>query len=1215
MENVISTGIRRSLLSLRCFVALLLAVCGLTVAAPALGQPEIRDLRIEPAELTLAPGEQATLRVYALYGDDTESLLSSGVVFELSDSDVARIEGFVLTALHGGDSRIRAEHPESGAHEEDPAIVTVLKVTSLAISPASVSLVAGRTTQLRALATLENGATGVDITEGVDWESRKRTVAKVSNLPGSKGLVSAMDSGRAEISIEDPESGEKSEKNSMFVDVTGSGGGDDGDDEDSDIDKLVVEPSSGGLLPGETIQLRVIAEYEDGSSADVTSECTFRSRRDKTAEVSSAGLVTAGESGSAKISIEHSSGISPRNAAEFWVGEVEQLTLEPKNPVLVVGDTLAMRVIATFDNGRSADLTQQVSWDSGKTRVASVGDSAGAKGRLTARTSGETLIVARDRESGAKTSKDEGSVIVVEEGQDPETIVPDPEKERSLRDIKNLIFDPAVLHLRPGESRTVRVTAVYDDGWTEDVSEHVELRSRNRRVVEVGDDTLVTALDGGDSEVRARYRDAGRKSRVGLEVQVSRLASLRITPAAIGLKPGESMQLRAMATYDDGSAEVDVTELVEWDSSRHSVAAVDNAAMKGLLTGLAEGKTDIQIEDPLSRTRSDRSNGRVEVGDDVDPSGPAGSADQIVGLAFDPPVLSLAVGGTAAFDVLGILGDGSRIPLDIGELRLNIASRRVASLEKEGEVFGRRGGSTELHTEHRASGTEAALPISVREIIRLEIDPADAAVRLGATLQLRALAEMNDGTTGLDVTDQVEWRSRDRSTVSVEDRGDPSPGLLTGIAAGTGQIEVRHGASRTTSDASTGNVIVVEHLERIYVEPTRVFADVGKDIQFQAFAIFADGSTVEVTKAVVWTVSDLTIATISADGSLTVRGAGETVVKATDLATGVSSTLSNGDASLSTSGEPGSGGGAPIRLQISTLPNEVLSSPANVVLTSGESTQLYALLSVEGEPYPFDRTDDSVWFSTNANAVPVENGRITCRESGSARISVALADGSLTSGGPLGDVDVDCTSADVVELLIRPDSVDVDYGDTKQLRAYRIYANGSELEVTRKVIWESERPAAVSVIESGEQGGKVTAHGDDIVKIIAYDADFDISSDDTNANSEIGVRKTRTRLEIFPIYPLADPDGIHRGYVGQLMIMKAKVWFKSGVTQGVNLKVIWTSSDPATILMGTGLTSSSAFKVNQGNMLRPGEVTLTAAWPADEFSSDLEAEIELEVLP
>ena len=1205
-------------------------------AAPGSAR-EIRDLRIDPLEIILAPGASMTLRVFAIFDDETEEELLSGVEFEVKDHKVARIEGFVLTATGGGDTRIEASHEASNTREKDPAELDVLKVERLEISPTTLALEVGSRGQLRALATLEDGQTGVDITEGVDWESRKEGVAIVSNTPGSKGEVTGLSSGIAEISAEDPESGEKTEKNQMLVTVTGDGDGD-GDDEQEDsleIEELYFDDGNNNLIPGETRQITVTAEYEDGSTADVTADCLFRTRRAKVALVSNTGLVTAGEAGTAKIEIEHLRGEEPRKDLEIWVGEVEQLTLQPKNPRLEVGETLALKALATYDNGRNADVTKTVSWTSGKTRVVTVGEGGNAAGRLTAVSRGETTIMARDRSSGAKTEKRDGEVIVSNPGESPEDVPPDPDAERSNRDIKNLVFQPGSLSLRPGESQSVRVSAIYKDGWTEDVTDLVELRVRNRRVAAADTGGLITAIAGGESEIRARYADAGRSSRVPLQVQVAQLSSLRISPARIGIEPGETIQLRALAKFDNESTEVDVTESVQWSSDRDKIATINDSALRGLLTAVQSGSTEIEIRDPDSGTRNDRSSGRVEVGYGLDPTGPAGSSEKIVGLKAVPDALTLSVDGFAEFVINGVAEDGTLIPLSQEDLRLRISSRRVASLTNDGRIEGRRGGSTMLEIEYREEDLEAKLPIMVREIIRLEIYPADISLRVGSELQLQAIAEFNDGTTGVDVTDQVDWRSRDRSSVSIDDKDQK--GLVRGVEPGSGRIEIRHRFSQTMSDASTGNFQVVSGLQKIYIVPDNLLAEVGEQYEMTALAQFADGATVDVTDEVIWSVSNPSVANINDSGRLTVQSlAPSTIyVKAIDLQTGVSSTLSNGDAAVSTSnlngggndgddGDDGddndggnNGGGGPtlLGLQVSASPDTITATMQQEVLSPGESRQLYALLDVAEENEPYDRTSSALWFSTNEDAVPVEQGRITCREIGIAQISAALPDGSMTSTGTLGDLRVECTAAELVELRVTPADVDLNYGKSKQLRAYRVYSSGAEVEITSKAIWESEDPAGVSVIESGAQGGRVTAHEDAIVEVSAYDPEFDLSSEDTDSNARVSVRKTRVRLQIYPFIPSVDPDGTVRGRVGDPMSLKAKVWYASGATQGVNLLVNWSSSDESVVEMGTGRTSSSEFKVNQGRFLSSGEVEITATWPADEFSEELTDTIEVEVLP
>ena len=61
---------------------------------------------------------------------------------------------------------------------------------------------------------------------------------------------------------------------------------------------------------------------------------------------------------------------------------------------------------------------------------------------------------------------------------------------------------------------------------------------------------------------------------------------------------------------------------------------------------------------------------------------------------------------------------------------------------------------------------------------------------------------------------------------------------------------------------------------------------------------------------------------------------------------------------------------------------------------------------------------------------------------------------------------------------------------------------------------------------------------------------------------------------------------------------------------GVNVLVDWESNDESVLLM-----SPPGVNVNWGNALAPGTITVTARWPADEFSPEITDTVTVEVLP
>src|SRR5262245_17860221 len=155
---------RRFLNVERVGAVLLAALASLLLLATdgwASSQPRIRDIQIDPQVLTLAPGETKNLTAFAVYDDGSTKDVTTEVIFESRDDQVVQITGRTAKAIGAGETTIRASHPPSGEDASNPAEVTVLLITALAIQPASSTVQVGSTVQLHALATLEDGRTDI----------------------------------------------------------------------------------------------------------------------------------------------------------------------------------------------------------------------------------------------------------------------------------------------------------------------------------------------------------------------------------------------------------------------------------------------------------------------------------------------------------------------------------------------------------------------------------------------------------------------------------------------------------------------------------------------------------------------------------------------------------------------------------------------------------------------------------------------------------------------------------------------------------------------------------------------------------------------------------------------------------------------------------------------------------------------------------------------
>lgn len=1149
----------------------LVAFLGNVLVPPHVRAADLDELLVSPLLVELAPGEEAALVVTGVYDDGSEADLTNEVTFTSDDEDVAIVIGSTVVAVGHGEAEIDVEHGPSGVRADEPVDVTVWEILSLVVAPTAVTVQEGDTTQLTALAELSDGRTGFDVTEVVDWESDDTDVATVAD-----GLVTAIAPGEADISVSDPSSGTESENDASVVTVVPI------PDPDAKLLEVVATPEDILAIVGDVAQLTVMGVFDDDTIRDITDEVAFESNRLSVATVDDLGRVSALAPGVATIRVDHPSGRSASERPEIWVGELQELHLDPVDVLATVGDSFPFSALATYDNGLGADLTEQVAWSSDNTPVAVVSSFAGTRGQTTVVSAGTARISALHLGSGIRTPETEGEVTVVAPAPTP-TPAASP-----IPNLRALVVDPPILRLGVGETKTISVTAVHLDGSHVDVTDQVSIKIRNRNVATIsGAD--VTALSEGHTEIRVRDPVSGWRARMPGRVQVTRLLALRIEPAHATVGIGEDAAFQALADYDDGSTDVDVTGLVSWEfEGPEGVASIDDASEKGKLSGLGVGRGRVRVTDPASGLWSDPATGHVSVGEPLEED-----PVQVVGFVFDPSPLIVPHRDDRVISVSGVLADESVIALPATDLTFRSLHRRILGVDGNGRVRGRRPGIGVVTVVHEPSGVRGWIPVTVKALSRLRIDPAESLVEVGDVIDLTALGSYNDGSAETAQTDVVRWRSLDPGVVRVDRE---TPGRAVARAEGIAVVEVNHRSSRTRSDAKTGVVRVVAALVRISIVPGFAAVAEAGTVALQALAHYSDGSIVDVTSDVDWTTDDPLVATVDEAGLLTAHAVGDTLVIATDPLRGLAS--EGLDRALVAVGR------ALIGLQVSS--SESLEEPdvAPFSLAAGQTGRLFGLAVLDAAG-PADWSDQLEWSSSAPATVGVtQEGLVTCNAPGSAVISVTHLATPLSSTDTLGDRTVSCTPATVDRLEVRPEESNVDFPKGRNLRAFRIFTDGSEVEITTIARWISEDPVSLSVVETGENAGRVTSLEDAIVTVRAIDDAFGLE-----ATGQVTVRKERVDLRIFENEPEPDNDGVFRGQVGDLIKLKARVEYRSGATQGVNQVVDWTSSNTAVVQMG----ADAGLQKNWGRMVGPGTATITATWPADEFSPELTDSVEFEV--
>jgi hypothetical protein len=186
-------------------VARIVAQIGTVVGSVeiAVSEATLESLEIAPSSLTLAMGTSQQVKVVGHYSDGSTQDLTDQARWQSDNTTAASVENTaeragLVTALNPASTTISAT---VGTVTGQVAVtVTSATLTSLAISPASPSLVLGTTLALTAQGTFSDSSTQ-DVTAEVAWDSSDYGVATVSNGIGYSGLVTGLAAGSVDIAV------------------------------------------------------------------------------------------------------------------------------------------------------------------------------------------------------------------------------------------------------------------------------------------------------------------------------------------------------------------------------------------------------------------------------------------------------------------------------------------------------------------------------------------------------------------------------------------------------------------------------------------------------------------------------------------------------------------------------------------------------------------------------------------------------------------------------------------------------------------------------------------------------------------------------------------------------------------------------------------------------------------------------------------------------
>ncbi|MGA2958147.1 MAG: Ig-like domain-containing protein [Thermodesulfobacteriota bacterium] len=221
-----------------------------------------------------------------------------------------------------------------------------------------VTIPVGANQQFTAFGVYSDG-TNHDITTQVTWASSSPSVATVT----SSGRATAGSAGSVTITAT---SGTFSGSTPLTVtSVT--------------LSSISVTPANPSVPAGFGQQFVAIGRSSDGTSHDITTQVTWASSNTAVVTVTSSGRATVGAAAAGStVTITATLGsISGSTTLTVTSATLSSISVTPANPSVPVAAPQQFSAIGTFSDGTSHDITNQVTWSSSNTSVATINNSSG----------------------------------------------------------------------------------------------------------------------------------------------------------------------------------------------------------------------------------------------------------------------------------------------------------------------------------------------------------------------------------------------------------------------------------------------------------------------------------------------------------------------------------------------------------------------------------------------------------------------------------------------------------------------------------------------------------------------------------------------------------------------------------------------------------------------------------------------------------------------
>lgn len=770
---------------------------------------------------------------------------------------------------------------------------------------------------------------------------------------------------------------------SVFVGCGGSSSGG-GTTPTKTLVSIQVTPAASSISNGATQQFTATGTYSDGTTS--TLSANWLSSNLAVATISTAGLATGVGGGTTTISA--TSG-TVTGTTTLTVVALQSITVTPAAATVAPTGTQQYAATGNYSDGSTKSLTSTVTWS------ASDGATITAGGLATGVKPGVTATISATSGSIAGTA----SLTVT-------------------NPLVSIAVTPATISLAPNATQQYTATGTYADTSTQNITRSVTWSASTGAAITSGG--LATAITPNATVTI----QAAQGNIVGTAIMTvtNPLVSIAITPPNPSVAASFTQAFMATGTYADTTTQI-LTSSVTWASSNPLVATISNIqGSQGVATGVTAGTVQITATS----------------GSIVGSTSLTVTSATLTSIAVTPVAKQIVFQQQQQYLATGTFSDSST--QDITST-VTWTSSDTAHISITPTGIG--GGlATGVATTSTAVTITATDPQSTKfggttatvippTLTSIAITPTTASLAVGTARQYTATATLNNGSTA-NYTSLVSWNSDNTAAATV----GLHSGLVSGIAAGTANITAAYNGVTSPPLNLSVNAVSVQSLT---VTPISATMPVGVTQPFSATAVFADGTSQNISANATWKSQNTLVATLNAFG--------------------VASSLAQGNTSITASFGGVTSSPAQLTVDNSTL-STISVAPPSTVLPVGKTINFNAY-GTYTDGLTFVITNFVTWTSSAPSLVSITSSGLANTLQSGPTVTITAA-----YQGQSGSASVIVTQFPLVMVAVTPATAQVPVSVSTPFTAIGTFSDGSTQNLTSYVTWAAN-PSSVATINSG----------------------------------------------------------------------------------------------------------------------------------------------------